>query len=101
MSEVAGRKLIRVGEMDVVIKEITVADARALLNQESEGADMVGDNLFPDFRLRDLTVFTSLSEEQFESMLPSQLREVVDAAAEMNRHFFDLVGRLNRALARL
>lgn len=98
MSEVAGRKLIRLGELDVVIKEITVADARALLARESGELDMVRENLFADLSLSDLTVFTSLTMEQMDGMLPSQLREAVDAVIEMNRHFFELVGRLSKAM---
>lgn len=98
MSEAAGRKLIRLGELDVVVKEITVADARALLAREGGELDMVRENLFADLSLSDLTVFTNLTVEQMDGMLPSQLREAVDAVIEMNRHFFELVARLSRAM---
>lgn len=100
MSEVAGRKLIRLGGLDVVVKEITVADVRALLARESGELDMVRENLFADLSLNDLMVFTSLTVEQMDGMLPSQLREAVDAVIEMNRHFFELVGRLSKAMER-
>ncbi|WP_325437848.1 hypothetical protein [Pseudomonas nitroreducens] len=100
MTDVAGRRLIKVGEVDVVIKEITVADARALLAREGGELDMVRENLFADLSLTDLTVFTSLTLEQMDGMLPTQLREVVDAVTEMNRHFFELVGRLSKAMER-
>lgn len=100
MTDVAGRRLIKVGEVDVVIKEITVADARALLAREGGELDMVRENLFADLSLTDLAVFTSLTLEQMDGMLPTQLREVVDAVTEMNRHFFELVGRLSKAMER-
>lgn len=100
MTDVAGRRLIQIGEVDVVIKEITVADARALLAREGGELDLVRENLFADLSLSDLEVFTSLTLEQMEGMLPTQLREVVDAVIEMNRHFFELVGRLGKAMER-
>lgn len=100
MADVAGRRLIKVGEVDVVIKEITVADARALLAREGGELDLVRENLFADLSLSDLEVFTNLTLEQMDGMLPTQLREVVDAVTEMNRHFFELVGRLSKAMER-
>lgn len=100
MSEVAGRRLIRIGDVDVVVKEITVADARALLARDGGEQDIFRDNLFTDVSLRDLEMFTNLTEEQIDGMLPSQLRAAADAVIEMNRHFFDLLGRLSKAMAR-
>lgn len=100
MTDVAGRRLIQIGEVDVVIKEITVADARALLAREGGELDLVRENLFADLSLSDLEVFTNLTLEQMDGMLPTQLREVADAVIEMNRHFFGLVGRLSKAMER-
>lgn len=100
MSEAAGRKLIQVGGHDVVVKELTVGDVRALLNQGPEDVDVIGDFLFADLRLRDLVVMTSLAEEQLEALLPSQVQEIVEACRSMNRHFFELMARLNNLPAK-
>lgn len=100
MSEAAGRKVIQVGALDVIVKELTVSEVRALLNQDPGDVDLVGDFIFSDVRLRDLTVMTSLTEHQLEDLLPSQIQEVIESCKGMNRHFFELMGRLSKAPAR-
>ncbi|MDF3932150.1 hypothetical protein [Pseudomonas citronellolis] len=102
MSEVAGRKLIKVGDLDVVVKELTVAEVRQLLDQESSGdiPDVIGDSLFPDLRLADIPLLTNLTSNQLESLLPSQVQAVIEACRGVNRHFFEMTARLSKVLAR-
>ncbi|WP_418338512.1 hypothetical protein [Pseudomonas citronellolis] len=99
MSEVAGRKVITVGGHEFTIKELGVAEIRALLlsSETEDEVDALGDFLFPEIRLRDLMAFTTLTTEQVEKMLPSQLDEVIRECKAMNRHFFDLGARMVRA----
>lgn len=102
MSEVAGRKVVSIAGLEFTIKELTVAEVRALIlddGLESE-VDVAGDLLFEEIRLRDLLVFTSLTKEQVEQMLPSQVAEVLDQCKGMNRHFFALGERMSTPRAR-
>lgn len=99
MSEVSGRKVVTVGGHEFTVKELGVAEIRALLlSAETEDeVDALGDFLFPEIRLRDLVAFTTLTAEQIEGMLPSQLEEVIRECKAMNRHFFDLGARMVKA----
>lgn len=100
MAELAGRKIIEVAGHEVTIREITVAQARALL-LDQEDPDPFGDALFAEMRLRDLSLFTSLKPAQVESLLPSQVEEVIAACRGMNRAFFAMADRIDRQLQRL
>jgi len=99
MAELCGRKVVEVGGIELTVKELGVAEIRALLlsAETEDDMDALGDLLFPDIRLRDLMLFTSLTVEQVEGMLPSQLEEVIRECKAMNRHFFDLGARMARA----
>lgn len=97
MSEVAGRKVVSIAGLEFTIKELTVAEVRALIlgdGLESE-VDVAGDFLFEEIRLRDLLAFTTLTKDQAEQMQPSQLAEVLDQCKAMNRHFFAMGERMS------
>ncbi|WP_074980446.1 hypothetical protein [Pseudomonas citronellolis] len=96
MSEVAGRKVVNISGKEFVVKELTVADIREMLRSVSaeEDGDVLGDMLLPDIRLHDLSFYTTLTKDQIEEMLPSQLHDVAQECKAMNRHFFDLGERL-------
>ena len=100
MSEAAGRKVIQVGGVDVIVKELTVAEVRSLLNQDIADPDLIGDFIMGDVRFSDLVRMTSLNGEQLENMLPSQIQEVLDTCKSVNRHFFALTARLSKAQAK-
>lgn len=98
MTELAGRKIIKVGDREVTIKELTVAAARGLLLSEEGVPDPLGDHLFQDMRLRDLKVFTSLSDEQLDDMLPTEIEAVISACRGMNKAFFAMADRISERL---
>lgn len=102
MAEVAGRKVIEIGSVELTVKELSVAEIRALLvsSETEDEIDPLGDFLFPDLRLRDLMEFTTLTKDQVEKMLPSQLDEARQECKAMNRHFFDLGERLAKSQAK-
>lgn len=96
MSEMGKAVVKRVGDLDVVCRELTVGQLRGLLASDSVG-EVVDDFLFRDMRLSDITVMTSLTADQVTDLHPSQLRDVVDGCREANPDFFGMVGRLNGA----
>jgi hypothetical protein len=87
---------VKIGEKEVVCRELTVAGARQLIEASSAG-ELVADALFVDVRLGDLEVMTNLKKEEIEDMLPSDLSAVVDGCKKANPDFFGLLARLSKA----
>lgn len=97
MSEIAGRKVVKVADVEFTVKELSVAEVRVMLKGlDDQELDVVGDFLLQGVRLRDLQVMTSLTEHQVETFLPSQLEIVVQHCKEMNRTFFAMEDRLSK-----
>lgn len=88
----------RIGELEVVCRELTVGRLRALLAAQPE-FDVVRDMLFEDVRLGDLLVLTNLTIEQIEDLPPSALSIVVAGCREANPDFFGMLARLKRPQA--
>ncbi|WP_440467118.1 hypothetical protein ACKI1H_29155 [Pseudomonas sp. YH-1] len=78
---------------------MTVAQVRQLMDTIT--ADLIGDSLLGGaLRLHDLAVMSSLTTEQIDGMTPSQLEELAKACREVNRHFFEMLGRLEKVLVK-
>ena len=88
----------RIGELEVVCRELSVGRLRALLAAQPE-FDVVRDMLFEDVRLGDLLVLTNLTIEQIEDLPPSALSIVVAGCREANPDFFGMLARLKRQQA--
>lgn len=88
-------KVIKAAGLEVVCRELSVADVRAMLSDAGD-ADVVDGFLFEDVRLQDIKRMTSLEAEQIEAMRPSELRVVADACKEANPHFFEMAHRLSK-----
>lgn len=96
MSEMGKVIVRRIGELEVVCREMTVGQLRGLLASELAG-EVIGDFLFETVRLDDLQHMTNLTAEQVAELRPSQLREVVEACREANPDFFGMLARLAAA----
>ncbi|HCP54594.1 MAG: hypothetical protein CMK72_01025 [Pseudomonadaceae bacterium] len=97
MVELGKTHLVKVGSLEIVCRELTVAAARNLLESKPAG-DLVSDALFEEIRLGDLPAMTSLTSEQIEQMLPSDLALVVDGCKQANPAFFALLARVTKAV---
>jgi len=86
--EVAGRR--------VQVKELTVGEIRAWLRDLRTDGDGVDWALFEEVSLFDLYRMTDLTPDIAETLSPSELREILAAAKEINADFFGLRGRLER-----
>ena len=99
MTGLAVTRTVVIGEggdapLAVTVRELTVAEIRAWLAdvQQAQGADLVDVLLLKDVALQDITRMSSLSMDQINTLTPSQLRAVLDAAREINADFFALRG---------
>lgn len=98
MTDASGCRLVRIGDHQVSVRELTVAQVRQLMDTIT--ADTVGDALLNGLRLHDLTVMTSLTSSQIDELVPSQLEELAEACRGANRHFFEMLERLANLLVR-
>lgn len=93
----------RIGDFEIRIWELTVADIRSWLKDWIESGDQddaVDSDLFVgEFTLPDLYRQSSLDREQAERLTPSQLREINAWCREVNADFFRFA-RERRMMAR-
>ncbi|MFI8479639.1 hypothetical protein ACIGCM_03620 [Pseudomonas sp. NPDC078700] len=97
MDDLGKSAIVKVAGKEVVCRELDVAGVRRLLETERQ-ADLVLDALFEEIRLGDLPVMTSLTKEEIEHLLPSQLEAVIDGCKKANPNFFGLLARLNKVV---
>ncbi len=92
-------KTLTVGAHTFEVRELTVADIRLWLKDllETTEPDLVAEALFDDLSLGDLPRLTSLTADQVESMTPSEIRQVIEAAKAVNADFFGLRQKLTQA----
>lgn len=88
----------RIGELEVVCRELTVGRLRSLLSTVVE-VDVVDGCLFEEVRLVDLPTLTNLTKEQIDGLPPSALRTVIEGCREANPDFFEMLARLKRQQA--
>jgi len=89
---------IALGERNVLLHELTVGEIRVwLLRLEtSPGSGLLDVTLFEDISISDLIEMSDLTEADVDGFTPSEIRQVIDAAKELNGDFFGMRGRLAR-----
>jgi hypothetical protein len=95
MSSLSHSTVITVAGREVIVRELTVKAARALI-QSDQDTDVIGSALLEDVRLLDLPLFTNLTLQEIDEMYPSDLRTVVEACKSINPDFFGMVARFIR-----
>lgn len=94
-------KTVVIGDRRVTVRELTVGEVRVWLNQlGSEPSELIGDALFEDISLGELYQMTDVSLSDLDNFTPSELREVVTIAKELNPDFFGMRARLTAAVLR-
>lgn len=87
---------ITVGDHAAVrVKELTVGEIRAwirCLAAPAGAVDVAGEMLFSEVRLDELAMMVEGIDDG--AWTPSELRQVLDVARELNPDFFDLRGRI-------
>lgn len=90
-------KKVRLGDREVVVSELTVAQVRQLLEEmERPGEVHVLDMMFKDAPAQALTMSTGLSFEDLEQYAPSELEPLKEAFLETNPFFVKLIEDLAR-----
>lgn len=92
-----GKTVVRkVGDKEVVCRELSVGQVRQLLARAAP-SDLIAAALFEDVALDDLPVLTTLTDEEVEAALPGDLQAVIEGCKEANPHFFAMLARLTKA----
>ncbi|MBF0339465.1 MAG: hypothetical protein HQL95_00700 [Magnetococcales bacterium] len=87
-------KTITLGEPSrtITIREPTVAEMRNWLveleKNRTESIDFVTHGLFNDASLTDLVLMSNLSLADLDALVPSEIRQLIDACQELNPDFF-------------
>lgn len=91
-------KPVKVGGITVTVREITLKEIRAWVKDVADSTDPrehVDINLFDrQFFVFDLYYLSDLTAEQADDLTPVELREISDAAKEINADFFAYRARL-------
>lgn len=89
-------KSIEIGSRTVIVHELTVGEIRVWLREAESSVvgDPIGALLFERCTLADLRRLSNLTEEDVAALAPSELREVIEAAEEVNSDFFAMRARL-------
>lgn len=95
-------QIVDLGDIKVEVRELTVGEVRGLYNQtlpEEAVNDMVAAWLLP-MSMHELAAMTSLTVADMDNLLPSQVEEVIEVCKQVNRHFFTMGDRMNKAADR-
>ncbi len=88
-------KLVRLGDREITVKELTVAQVRSILSELETGTELaVLDLLFTDVPTIALLASTELSENDLAEYSPSELEPLIDAFREANPFFVKMMKRL-------
>lgn len=93
MSVTKVTKVVKVGDTEVIVRELTVSDVRAWLvsnTNTKEKVDIVDNMLFDDISLEDVKLMSNITDDVIEGLAVSQLRQVVEVCKELNSYFFKL-----------
>lgn len=96
MSGLGKTAIRKLGDKEVVCRELSVAGVRQLMTR-SASTDLINAALFKDIPLDDLPQLTNLTKEDIDEALPSELAAVIEGCKEANPHFFDMLARLTKA----
>lgn len=86
------------GDISVIVREMTVLQVRAWVEEADQDGGLVDLAFFSDCSLGDIKRMSSLTDDQLNTLRPSQLREVLKACKELNSDFFEFRRRVEEML---
>jgi hypothetical protein len=88
--------VIKVGDADVTVRELTVAEVSAWLNDAEAGrpVNVAHELAFDAFGLDDLAHMSDISADELAKHAPSEMAELVRECKALNPHFFRVRARL-------
>tara|TARA_R110000868_G_scaffold187781_4_gene430430 strand:+ start:5152 stop:5517 length:366 start_codon:yes stop_codon:yes gene_type:complete len=94
MQETNSREVV-FGELSIICRELTVLQVRGWMEALDAGVtDTLSGALFKDCSFDELKRMTTLTDDQLNSLRPSQIEQVIGVCKELNPHFFALLGRV-------
>lgn len=94
------KREVTVAGYPVTVREITVREVRDWLadaEQSAQRQDVISLALWEEITLADLQRMSDLSDSVADQALPSEVDKLIEAARELNPHFFGLLRRLAAA----
>ena len=93
-------KVVKLGELDVTVHELTVGEVRLWLQNvdDKKDTDVFAELLVDELSLTDLARFSTISSEQLDALTQSELSLLVATSKELNPYFFALRAKLMRFL---
>lgn len=86
---------VKVNSRTFVVRELTVGEVRTWRNDlHALGDDIIGGMLFEDITIGELCLMCGMDAAMADSLTPSELRVLADAARELNPDFFSMRERL-------
>ncbi len=82
------------GDISVTVREMSVLQVRGWLSEEDADGGLIDVAFLPECSLSDLKRMSTLTDEQLNTLRPSQLREVLTVCKELNPDFFDFLRRV-------
>lgn len=86
------------GDIRVTVREMSVLQVRGWLAESNADAGVIDVMFFHECALDDLKRMSTLTDEQVNTLRPSQLREVLAVCQELNPDFFDFLRRVKERL---
>jgi len=101
MTHTTNSKELMIGDISVIVRELTVLQVRTWLAdmQKPDPAprDLVDDGFFEECSVADICRMSSITTDQINALRPSQVRQVIALCKELNPDFFGFRGRLGWA----
>lgn len=87
---------ITIGETTLTVRELTVGEVREWFKKMANPteADVVGDMLFGNYALNDLTVMSSVEVGQLDKFSVSEIEKLAEACKKLNASFFQFRAKL-------
>ncbi len=89
---------------DVTIKELTVGELRECLktlSTQPETFDLLGEFAHPDLTIREIAMFTDMTDKQIDGLTATDLQNVVMSILKKNVHWVDTRKKIIEAAAKL
>jgi len=100
----ARRRSVQLDQRTVTVRELTVGEIRDWLrDMDARNAplDLVDGMLLTELAISDLCRMSDLPEDALDDLTQSEIDRLLEAARELNPHFFGMLARLAEAGRRL
>ncbi|WP_312936855.1 hypothetical protein [Stutzerimonas nitrititolerans] len=101
MTHTTNSKELMIGDLSVIVRELTVLQVRTWLadmqKPDPSLRDLVDDGFFEECSVADICRMSSMTVDQINALRPSQVLQVIAVCKELNPDFFGFRRRLGWA----